>query len=354
MPHVMKKKRKGFYGKRKWELERLSDRGENSASSVQQTCVAGTNDGPNSFFDELARTPSSSGNREIIEMPRNLSAEKLVHSNFKQLDHRKSLSRNLRSMQIEEACSNKIQDFSILNQCLQSFAMCSSCKSAKSRIILMQDNQKKMGLAEFLFRQCTHCGAQKEFTASRKLPGKGGAFEVNRQAILACPSRSELKRFCTKMNLPPPLHKEAYNAHIKQIEKELSIEAEKKMNEAAIRLKDITKIKDSNKVKISANGQEIAEVAGSVDGTWQKRGHSSKIGVVSVLSIRTGEVLDYEVLSHFCQECNSHDETNDTIEYKKWKEKHAPLCHINHYGSSGDMECKGAIAILKEALNIED
>ena len=335
-------------------MERLSDRGENSASSVQQTCVAGTNDGPNSFFDELVRTPSSSGNREIIEMPRNLSAEKLVHSNFKQLDHRKSLSRNLRSMQIEEACSNKIQDFSILNQCLQSFAMCSSCKSAKSRIILMQVNQKKMGLAEFLFRQCTHCGAQKEFTASRKLPGKGGAFEVNREAILACPSRSELQRFCTKMNLPPPLHKEAYNAHIKQIEKELSIEAEKKMNEAAIRLKDITKIKDSNKVKIAANGQEIAEVAGSVDGTWQKRGHSSKIGVVFVLSIRTGEVLVYEVLSHFCQECNSHDETNDTIEYKKWKEKHAPLCHINHYGSSGDMECKGAIAILKEALNIED
>ena len=52
MPRLMKKKRKEFYGKRKWELERLTDRGKNSASSVQQTCVAGTNDGPNSCYDE--------------------------------------------------------------------------------------------------------------------------------------------------------------------------------------------------------------------------------------------------------------------------------------------------------------
>ena len=159
-------------------------------------------------FEVVARTPTSSSNLKIIEMPRSLSADKLVHSEFKQLDHRKSVSRSLRSMQIEEACTNKIQDFSILNQSLQSLAMCSSCKSAKSRIILMQNNQNEDGACR------VSCGAQKEFTTSRKLPGKGGAFEVNRQAILACPSRSELQRFCTKMNLPPPVHKEACNSFL--------------------------------------------------------------------------------------------------------------------------------------------
>ena len=30
----------------------------------------------------------------------------------------------------------------------------------------------------------------------------------------------------------------------------------------------------------------------SVDGTWQRRGHNSKTGVVFVISILTGEVLD--------------------------------------------------------------
>ena len=41
-----------------------------------------------------------------------------------------------------------------------------------------------------------------------------------------------------------------------------------------------------------------ADVAVSVDGTWQKRGHNSRIVVVFILSIGTGEVLDcYKVFS---------------------------------------------------------
>ena len=32
----------------------------------------------------------------------------------------------------------------------------------------------------------------------------------------------------------------------------------------------------------------------TADGTWQRWGHSSKIGVVFVISVRTGEVLDYK------------------------------------------------------------
>ena len=41
--------------------------------------------------------------------------------------------------------------------------------------------------------------------------------------------------------------------------------------------------------------QPVANVAVTVDGTGQKRGHSSKIGVVFVISVDTGEILDYSV-----------------------------------------------------------
>ena len=41
----------------------------------------------------------------------------------------------------------------------------------------------------------------------------------------------------------------------------------------------------------------VAKAAVSVNGTWQKRGHSSKIGVVFAVSVRTGEILNYEVKS---------------------------------------------------------
>jgi len=36
----------------------------------------------------------------------------------------------------------------------------------------------------------------------------------------------------------------------------------------------------------------MAKVAVTVDGTWQKRGHSSKIGVVFVISMAAGEILE--------------------------------------------------------------
>ena len=42
-------------------------------------------------------------------------------------------------------------------------------------------------------------------------------------------------------------------------------------------------------------GEMIANVSVTVDGTWQKRGYPSKIGVVFVISVEMGEILDYEV-----------------------------------------------------------
>ena len=39
------------------------------------------------------------------------------------------------------------------------------------------------------------------------------------------------------------------------------------------------------------------------DGTWSRRGHQAKYGIVVVASWENGHVLDTEVLSKFCYEC---------------------------------------------------
>ena len=57
------------------------------------------------------------------------------------------------------------------------------------------------------------------------------------------------------------------------------------------------------------DGQSVCKVAVSIDGTWQKRGHSSKIGVVFAVSVMTGEIIDYEVKSLICKECSSKEHT---------------------------------------------
>lgn len=46
------------------------------------------------------------------------------------------------------------------------------------------------------------------------------------------------------------------------------------------------------------------DIAISFDGTWQKRGHTSHIGVSFVVEIETGMVIDFEVLCNFCQVCS--------------------------------------------------
>ena len=95
------------------------------------------------------------------------------------------------------------------------------------------------------------------------------------------------------------------------------------MRDAAVRLVNITVKEDPGNIEINEDGEKIVKVAVTVDGTKQRRGHSSKIGVVFVISVRTGEVLDYEVLSLVYHECQSHQNDNpESDKYKTWKESY--------------------------------
>lgn len=75
----------------------------------------------------------------------------------------------------------------------------------------------------------------------------------------------------------------------------------------------------------------------SVDGTWQRRGHTSLNGCVSVISIDTGKVLDIQVMSKYCRICEGDD--NNTTDH---------ICS-NHKGSAGSMEVAGAYKIFERS-----
>ena len=95
----------------------------------------------------------------------------------------------------------------------------------------------------------------------------------------------------------------------------------------------------------------IAKVSVTVDGTWQKRGHSFKIGIVFVISVRPGEVLDYIVKSLVCHTCMKHEQDDKTSKnYINWSELHKPFCLINHSGSSDSMESDGTCEIFLRSI----
>ncbi|GIY30795.1 uncharacterized protein CDAR_217871 [Caerostris darwini] len=101
---------------------------------------------------------------------------------------------------------------------------------------------------------------------------------------------SSAYKFCAILNLPA-LSKSGYKKHEHRLLKVVTDVAEDSMCNAA---------------------KEVAEtfnldVCGiSVDGTWQRRGHTDIKGCVAVLSIDTGKVLDLEVMSSYCPYKNSY------------------------------------------------
>ena len=288
-----------------------------------------------------------------------MSAEKISNTDFRRRRQDRISTRSLTKSfglhaeqpDVELAHGMKLQDFSLINEMLLKSSICRECRNPKSKLRVYQCNVERSGLAETLFVLCSHCSNKTPFYSSKRLPGKKGSFEINRRSTLAATSRAELARFCAKLDLPPPVTKRSYNVHMEKIVEKAIIHAEQKMMEAGARLHALVEKDDPESMHVNEEGVPIANIAVSVDGTWQKRGHTSKIGVVFVLSVLTGEVLDYEVLSHVCHACVAQNNLDkESEEYKAWRTAHDLECQINHVGSSGDMEAKGAIAIFSRSI----
>ena len=115
------------------------------------------------------------------------------------------------------------------------------------------------------------------------------------------------------------------------------------MNDAALR---------SRKLKHpDSTGSHIVNIAVSVDGTWQRRGYSSKIGIVFVIAVETGEVVDYEIKCLYCQQCATQKCKLSLEAFNAWYEKHEPYCKINHEGSSSAIETVAAVEMFLRSIS---
>jgi hypothetical protein len=65
------------------------------------------------------------------------------------------------------------------------------------------------------------------------------------------------------------------------------------------------------------------------------------LGIGLVISVDTGEVLDYDFESKICRECQTakKDLGEDSPEFSIWFGGHQDQCTQTHTGSSGSMEC---------------
>lgn len=97
----------------------------------------------------------------------------------------------------------------------------------------------------------------------------------------------------------------------------------------------------------------VVDITVSFDGTWQKRGFSSRHGVGSVIEVKTGLVVDFEVMSTFCHTCAlaKHKLGSDTPAFEEWRQNHTD-CDANFNGSSKAMEAEAARRIWSRSLEL--
>ncbi|KFM57795.1 hypothetical protein X975_00431, partial [Stegodyphus mimosarum] len=167
---------------------------------------------------------------------------------------------------------------------------------------------------------------------------KSNVPEVNRRFIYAMRCIGQglagMKNFCGAMDLPQPVQKSAYHKSLQKITRCVKDVAELSMLNAA-------------KQEIEMTGQSQLTISG--DGSWKTRGHSSKIGITSVIGIETGKVLDLEVLSSYCKGCEWGKNNKNAKEFENWKRSHDIVCAKNHFGSAGKMEVVGMLRIFSRS-----
>ncbi|GFT59315.1 uncharacterized protein TNCV_3892421 [Trichonephila clavipes] len=189
----------------------------------------------------------------------------------------------------DQSSVNIVIGLNIISELLKSMARCKYCNKCDSRIIT-EDARSRRRLCVSLTLQCTFWG--QAFTSMSSNSTNGVYDIIVRLAYgLRCIGKgsSAAKIFCAVMNLPPPPAKfQRYNG---------------------ILLENLSKVSDASMKKAVEETVEMnnsnRDITVAFDGSWQNRGHTSLNGVISVTSLETGKVLDFECLSKYCFVCKN-------------------------------------------------
>lgn len=220
---------------------------------------------------------------------------------------------------------NKIFNLSILASVFSSLC----CPNCFEKNICLYENSV-FGLSSNMSIKCLNCNFIVPFATTEKLNKQSS---INLQFV--CGMRvigrghSSAKKLCATLNMPC-MTKRTYRLCERKLLVASTSMAKDSMNEAALEVKNIK----------NCSNMPVMECGVSVDGTWQRRGHSSLNGCVAVLSINTGKLLDLEIMSKFCRICNRLKTSKSLVEH---------ACTCNHLGSASSMESVGAYRIFERS-----
>lgn len=225
---------------------------------------------------------------------------------------------------------NRIIDMEILSSVFAMLA-CPECKNTS----LSLEECSQHGISFSYAVVCGACAYVHSFESSKKT---GSSIENNLRLVYAMrqlgKGYSGAVTLAKVMNMPPPPWHSAYQKISAKLCKAAENVASKSMMNAATEVRCVVR---------------STECGVSGDGTWQRRGHSSLNGCVSLISIDTGKIIDVEGMSSKCRACHSKSKLSPTsAEFLEWKANHTQ-CQANYTGSAGGMEAVGLYRMFERA-----
>ena len=245
---------------------------------------------------------------------------------------------------------NFIMNFSILQTITKKFSVCPECKNPLS---LNNNIERKRGFSLCFDLWCDICqtltviegfetSTECDETEIKTTPGRRTS-SVNIRSIIAFrefgKGYAALETFARCMNMPKPITKKNYNA-INDILHDTYTETADESTSHAVH---------ETIMSINAEQNNVTDCQVSLDGTWQKRGHASINGVVTLMSRENGKCLDTYVFAKVCKGCQYWEEKTSHAGYNEWKLNHK--CLANHDKSSGAMESAGAVKMFARSIN---
>ena len=220
------------------------------------------------------------------------------------------------------------------------------------KLTLNDSEYKKWGMGSIMFLKCSKCSLRTyipncELTDERYETVKQSGslrpqdcFDINRRTVLAGLETSigleGMKTLCAILNLPSPGYSQMWSDHTKAIHRAAKEEITVKLQAARKRLREHLAKKEGREIL----DDEIIDVTVSYDGTWSHRGWTANYGLGFAISVDTGEVLAYQLMSKRCSRC----------ERKPDGKCGEASCMKNHTGSSKSMETAAAMLIWQGTL----
>ncbi|GFW14790.1 uncharacterized protein TNCV_1562531 [Trichonephila clavipes] len=254
-----------------------------------------------------------------------------IYASAKKLCKEKYLDNEVRN-------SNQSNGYRMLNidVLLSELSRCLICLNCNTKVVLKE--KILYGLVSEFYVECCSCSTLTTFKSSSAIASSKD-YEVNTRITYAMRTVGlgfcGIKNFCTAMDLPPPVSQKSYER------------IQRKINLASREVADDS-MKNAAKEEVSASGSNKICVSG--DGTGKTRGHTSRIGVCSVIGDITGKVIDVAVFSSYCKECEKWRGPKSGHSNEEWKLKHQPHCVKNHIAPSSKMEVDGMKEIFQRLL----